>query len=94
MKIIFKRNDFSSYISSDTSCGQARFIIFGYVCSQERDSLQQRLNEAVEENATLNFEHARVKDGYTGPLRRMVSYTSTEFLSGSTQQLAGARGRC
>ena len=49
-----------------------------------------RLSDVLEQNAALDFERARVKDGYGGPLRRMVSYTSAEFLSGSQLQLSGA----
>ena len=54
---------------------------------------QKKLEEAFEENAALDFERARVKDGYGGPLRRIVSYTSAEFLNGSHMQLSGSRSR-
>ena len=52
--------------------------------------MELRLSDVLEQNAALDFERARVKDGYGGPLRRMVSYTSAEFLNGSQLQLSGA----
>ena len=59
---------------------------------QERDEARRGLEEALEENARLDFERARRDDGYSGPLRRMISCTSSEFLQGALEEPEKAPG--
>ena len=80
-----------SVYSGDQPCSLLpKRLSYQRICWQEKDALEMRLSDVLEQNAALDFERARVKDGYGGPLRRMVSYTSAEFLNGSQLQLSGA----
>ena len=55
---------------------------------QEKDQVQKKMQELIEENACLEFEKANMKEGYKGGLRRMLS-SSSELFSGSQLQIAG-----
>ena len=64
------------------------------VWCQEREQLSQRLQGLVDENTALEFAQNQLKDGPPGGsrIRRMLSYTSTEFLHGSHLQLSAPAG--
>lgn len=46
------------------------------------------MQELVEENAALEFERSNMREGLGG-MKRILSFSSAEFLTSSNGQLAG-----
>ena len=69
-----------------TLIGENKTHIF--LCFQEKVSDQKKIQALLEDLSALEFEKNNMKEGYSGPIRRMISYASAEFLNGSQLQLS------
>jgi len=61
---------------------------------QEKQALEKKTQELIEENSHLEFERSRLKEGFgsRSAVRKLLSYSSSDLLGGSQTYLVGNTG--